>query len=290
VPIWNYQEDAERASDFFRVFLFTPYLENLNYIGYIAVLYILVGLYFILLIVSALLAFAIAKKKNNYPFLVTILKYTYRVLVTILYLPILEYFLSISNCVENFNGDQVHYIFTERECWSGSHLTHAIVGLLMMILFIFPAFAISLTYFERRGDTNEPTARINARAEFLVLIYETVMAFTLTFLNGDQFDYVWIGLMLIGTAILFLKFMLGSPFHKAFFTKVWSTLTALCVWTSLMLFAAKIFERNVFGGSLVAWGLGIPFTVLYVIAARDNRINLLLLNVNKFKNATELQD
>ncbi len=41
-------------------------------------------------------------------------------------------------------------------------------------------------------------------------------------------------------------------------------------------------ENTLFEGSLIAWMIGIPFIVLIVLTNRDHRIDLLLINVNKF--------
>lgn len=57
-----------------------------------------------------------------------------------------------------------------------------------------------------------------------------------------------------------------------------------------MLVFAKIMENTLFEGSIIAWLLGIPFVILIILTNRDHRVDLLLINVNKFQNGQEIQD
>ena len=57
-----------------------------------------------------------------------------------------------------------------------------------------------------------------------------------------------------------------------------------------MLCFAKFMEGTLFEGSIVAWMIGIPFIVLIVLTNRDHRVDLLLINVNKFQSGEDLQN
>ena len=71
-------------------------------------------------------------------------------------------------------------------------------------------------------------------------------------------------------------------------TKMWSLFSALNLWAALMLTFSKIMENMLFEGSVIAWLVGLPFVGYIVVFNRDHRINLLLINTNKFKNQHEV--
>jgi len=96
--------------------------------------------------------------------------------------------------------------------------------------------------------------------------------------------------MVSGSALLFFQFHFTCPFHDEVLTKLWSVLTALNLWTALMLVFAKVLEGVLFEGSVIAWLIGLPFITYIMYIRKDHRINLLLININKFKSPMEIQN
>jgi len=47
-------------------------------------------------------------------------------------------------------------------------------------------------------------------------------------------------------------------------------------------------ENTLFSGTIMAWFVGIPFIILIILTNRDHRIDLLLINVNKFQSGSEI--
>jgi len=82
--------------------------------------------------------------------------------------------------------------------------------------------------------------------------------------------------------IIFFRFYYNSPFYNEKVAKLWSCLMSLNLWTAIMISFAKFMEGTLFEGSLGGYLIGIPFVALIVITSRDHRIDLLLINVNKF--------
>lgn len=144
------------------------------------------------------------------------------------------------------------------------------------------AYVVCICYFECKSSANVPTARTNARANFLLLLYESLMVIALTFMRGKDYHYIILIFILGGSLIIFFKFHFNSPYYNEKVAKMWSCLMSINLWTAIMICFAKFMEGTLFEGSLVAWIIGIPFIVLIVITNRDHRIDLLLINVNKF--------
>lgn len=79
--------------------------------------------------------------------------------VTILYLPLLDYFFSVLSCVNDRSGKLVHSIFTEIACWQDMYILHAVLAIVISILFLAISLTISITYFECRSTSGDPNAR-----------------------------------------------------------------------------------------------------------------------------------
>lgn len=116
------------------------------------------------------------------------------------------------------------------------------------------------------------------------------MVLCFTFLNGYQYQYIILAVMLGGSTVLFVKFHYNSPYYSEIMGKLWSLLVSLNLWTVMMLVFGKIMENTSFQGSIVAWLIGLPFIIIAVFTSKDHRVNLLLINVNKFQNGEEIQN
>ena len=116
------------------------------------------------------------------------------------------------------------------------------------------------------------------------------MVLSLNLMHGNQYQYILLAEILGGSAILFMKFHFNSPYNDETIAKLWSTLMSINLWTAIMLSFSKIMENTLFEGSIIAWMIGIPFIILIVISDKDHRIDLLLINVNKFQNGEEIQN
>jgi len=287
---WNSPKVVKVLHSIVNYFNIVTYLDSTSYDLYVTFFYIGIAILGFSIINIVYVNYAFSRKKFSFNWPIMILKYIATLFVTILYLPFLDYFISIVACVKDNGGNNVHSYFTEVLCWNGMHILHAVFAILGSLIFFCMSIVISLTFFEYKSASNDTTARVSARVNFLMIIYKTLMVICLTFLTGEQFQVLLLALILIGSLILFVKFYFSSPYHNEVVAKVWSTLQALNLWTAVMLVFAKIMENTLFEGSIIAWLLGIPFVILIILTNRDHRIDLLLINVNKFSSGQEVQD
>jgi hypothetical protein len=287
---WNSEKVVKVLHSIVNYFNIVTYLDSTSYDLYVTFFYIGIAILGFAIVNVVYVNYAFSRKKFSFNWPIMILKYIATLFVTILYLPFLDYFISIVACVKDNYGNTVHSYFSEVTCWSGMHILHAVFAIIGSLIFFCMSIVISLTFFEYKSASNDTTARVSARVNFLMIIYKTLMVICLTFLTGDQFQVLLLALILIGSLILFVRFYFSSPYHNEIVAKVWSTLHALNLWTAVMLVFAKIMENTLFEGSIIAWLLGIPFVILIILTNRDHRIDLLLINVNKFSSGQEVQD
>jgi hypothetical protein len=153
---------------------------------------------------------------------------------------------------------------------------------IVSVLFLSISLVVSITYFECRKSATDANARINSRGNFLLLCYQMVLVICFNLMHGEQYQYIILFLILGGSLLLFIKFHFNSPYFNETIGKLWSSLVSINLWTAIMLTFSKFMENTLFEGSLIAWIIGIPFIILIVLTNRDHRIDLLLINVNKF--------
>lgn len=207
-----------------------------------------------------------------------------------LFYPILDIFVSVMTCSKSSGDIYTNVYFSSVQCWKGEHILHAIFGFIAAIVFLETNFVISICYFECKSTSNVPSARVNARANFLVILYHTIMIISFMFMRGEDYHYILLIFIIGGSLLIFFKFHFNSPYYNEKVAKLWSCLMSINLWTAIMLCFAKFMEGTLFEGSIVAWMIGIPFIVLIVITNRDQRVDLLLINVNKFQSGDELQN
>jgi hypothetical protein len=60
------------------------------------------------------------------------------------------------------------------------------------------------------------------------------------------------------------------------------------LWTAISLTAAKLMENKIFEGTILMWIIGIPFIIIFVSTSKNENLNFLLSNINKYANGEEL--
>jgi len=61
------------------------------------------------------------------------------------------------------------------------------------------------------------------------------------------------------------------------------------MWTAFLLVFAMVLEDVLFKGTVIAWIIGLPFIAYIMYDSRDHRMDLLVINSNRFKNGLEIQ-
>jgi len=287
--IWNADDISYRIRETLGYFNIVTYFEKSNWNLYITFFYVGVVIVALAIIDAFYISYSYSRKKVSFAWPVVLLRNVMLLFTTILFLPFLQYFISVLHCVD-YNGIQVHYNFTEIQCWKGIYTLHAIFAILGAIVFIICTLISSLTLFEYKTNPNDPTARVTSRSNCFVNLYQAIMIICLTFLTQTQFTIILMLMILAGSGFIFYKFFFNFPYHDEVVAKLWGILSALNLWTAFMLVIAKICENYIFDGAVIAWFIGIPLIVYLLLVIKDQRLDLLLINVNKFQSGTEVQN
>ena len=134
---------------------------------------------------------------------------------SVLYMPILDVFAFTISCESDANNNIVHQVFKNEICWSSSHIVHGIIAILGIILFYIICMIMALTYFEGRYQISDALARISGRPMAYFFTYELIMILTYSLLEETSSDYIIIGIMLLGSYIVFYRIHIEHPFFNA---------------------------------------------------------------------------
>jgi len=131
----------------------------------IILVYIFIGIVIIAILLFLLLSNRSEKLSKTLP--LNILKLILNLILTILYMPFLDLFISLVICNSNNN----HFVFEEIHCWSGSHAVHSVVALIFFILFYFISILFSFLYFESRLVYTNPNSKLSGFDDFIFKTY-----------------------------------------------------------------------------------------------------------------------
>ena len=80
----------------------------------------------------------------------------------------------------------------------------------------------------------------------------------------------------------FYNFRSQWPYYNDNMNKYLCVLTGIFAWGNICVFIAKVLETAEFSGSLQLYFLGLPLIIGMIIFDKDERIGLLLRNINNF--------
>ena len=109
--------------------------------------------------------------------------------VTVFFLPITEILISMVECEpDSETGELILGLYPEIKCFSGYHLLHGSLALIITLIFVFIALVCSYTLFENQMLTGDPKHVVIRKVKFGLLY-----AKLLSSCHFHSFQQVWIG-------------------------------------------------------------------------------------------------
>ena len=142
------------------------------------------GIVLIVVILILYVSYQFGRQQASFTCPVLFLRTAMSFFITLLFIPILDYYFSILNCI-TVSGQQVHYLFPDQQCWVSFHILHSSIAIIMALIFCVICLITVLTFYECRSISNDPTARYSSRSHFIFLVYQIVMIICLTFMSGN---------------------------------------------------------------------------------------------------------
>lgn len=179
-------------------------------------------------------------------------------------------------------------LFPDVTCWQGTHIIHASFAIIISIIFILIALVVSLTYFESRSTSNDLAAKVTSRADVFIVVMKTILLYVFSFLVRKQFHWFVICLLIVLSTIAYFNYRSNWPYFNDKMNIFFCGLTGLFLWGNLVLLLAKLLETTRFSGALQLYFLGLPLVIGLVIFDRDDRVQLLLTNINNFQRGEDV--
>jgi len=79
-------------------------------------------------------------------------------------------------------GRNSHYVFKDLQCWTGTHIIHGAIAVLISLVFILICLVISLTFFRSTNKSNNAAARSHSRVDVFILLMKLVLTYMYLFL------------------------------------------------------------------------------------------------------------
>jgi len=255
---------------------------------YTIIFFLLLGLILIMILVLTYSYYMTSKKRPTLHWPLLAIRVALYLSSSVLFFPIMDYFISIFSCSENSAGQFVHIYFSDTTCWKGLHLAMVIFAVIIALIFLIITSIVTLTLFEARPVRDNFNSKMNARGLWLLNIHKTILIILFTIFNTAHYQIALITYMVIGATVIFIMFQFYNPFYKEVISKAWSTMAAFNLWTILMLVFAKIMENTEFDECVFVWILGIPLVFLVNIHNIDKKMSYFLINTTKFRNGDEI--
>lgn len=93
---------------------------------------------------------------------------------------------------------------------------------------------------------------------------------------------------MIFSSLTFERFATLRPYHNEKIQRLQLLFRSLAVWSTFVLFIAKLLQPTLFNGGLELWLLGLPLVVGMVFFRRDTHLKLLLVNLTHFQQGEDI--
>lgn len=147
-------------------FQIIDYISNFPWFSYLLVFYLGISLVLLVIIGIVYVTYSISRKRFAYVWPLKALAGFCSIFVTVLFMPLLstpaqplELFVSMVTCVASPQGNRVHSFYDDVRCWQGAHIFHAVMAIVMSVLFVGIALVVTLTFYEAKGFSANAGAR-----------------------------------------------------------------------------------------------------------------------------------
>ena len=145
---WNAGSLLTSLQNIIEFFQVISYFSNFPWATYLVIFYL--GILLVLLVIVDIIyvLYSMARKKFAVIWPLKALTSFCSIFVTVMFLPLLKLFVSMISCHKNDDGVFVHNYYVEERCWEGLHILHAIMAVVVSIVFIMISLIVTLTFYD----------------------------------------------------------------------------------------------------------------------------------------------
>ena len=286
--LWKKEVLFKSISKFLSYFQTVVFFNNTEL--YIVFFYIMMAVVLGVVVDVGYVAYIISSKnKSGAVWPMRLLRSVVSYIVTVLFNPMVEYFLAILECSDhdeegNDLGYYQNYNVDDMECWYNVHFSVMCVeGILITIIFVLICTVVMTIFYEQKTSMDKEEAKTSSYADLTSLFVKIVLILIYSFLVWTK-SYHWI-VVPATTLTCFLQFYVywtERPFYDERTNMAFFIHTGIVFYSTVVLFLLKVLENSAFDGGIFILFIG-GFMVSYIIITqKDTRFKLLLMNINKF--------
>ena len=286
--LWKKEVLFSSISKFLSYFQTVVFFNNTEL--YIVFFYIMMAVVLGVVVDVGYVAYIISSKnKSGAVWPMRLLRSVVSYIVTVLFNPMVEYFLAILEC-SNFNEEGVelpyyqNYNVDDMHCWTNVHFTiMCIEGVLITIIFVLICTIVMTIFYEQKTSMDKEEAKTSSYADLTSLFVKIVLILIYSFLVWTK-DYHWI-VVPATTLTCFLQFYVywtERPFYDERTNMAFFIHTGIVFYSTVVLLLLKILESSEFDGGIFILFIGGLLVSYIILTQKDKRFSLLLMNINKF--------
>ncbi|CAD8158603.1 unnamed protein product [Paramecium octaurelia] len=285
--VWQNKAYSDLINLLLKYFTITIQVKNVGINTYLTVFYICLGLIVLSIILILLLAFVIKNQKLQTPPLL-LLKYLLKIILTIGFWPIVRMQFGLLACEYNKQGTYVMMFEQSEECWTSEYYIHAVVAIIGLIVTLLFSMLMAFLTYESRHAGQDASAMRNGRSSALLLLYVFVQIMVYQLLPTPQYTIIIIFVFLIGSAWIFISTHLDQPYYDTFIQRIQSILSAVNLWTIIMMLYSYSFDGQTFQKTVQAWLIGVPLIIGILAVRQQKTVDLFVANLKKLKNGRQI--
>ena len=286
--LWKKEVLFSSISNFLSYFQTVVFFNNTEL--YILFFYIMMAVVLGVVVDVGYVAYILSSKnKSGAVWPMRLLRSVVSYIVTVLFNPMVEYFLAILECsnydeegkllpyYQNYNVDDMH-------CWTNAHFTVMCVeGIFITVIFVLICTVVMTIFYEQKTSMDKEEAKTSSYADLTSLFVKIILILIYSFLVWTK-DYHWI-VVPATTLTCFLQFYVywtERPFYDERTNIAFFIHTGIVFYSTVVLLFLKILENAAFDGGIFILFIGGFMVSFIIITQKDNRFKLLLMNINKF--------
>jgi hypothetical protein len=181
------------------------------------------------------------------------------------------------------SGNKINFYAPTITCWAGAHYVHVILSIIVSIAFVLICVIVQLTYYETKTSTHNQSAKSSSKSDVFMLLCKIISVLLFGFIENKSSQWILIIVIFFLSAFMFISYYEERPYYSDKIMKVYLVCTGLYLWTITCLLLGKILEFSFFNGSLPMFFLGTPIIIAIILTNYDNKLSILLTNINKFQ-------
>ena len=239
---------------------------------------VLLIILFLIIIYFVFLMIQISIRKENYKFfekLIVFTRITMPFLTILLYIPIMELFLSPLNCRNN----HINLRTDEVQCWKAAHLIIVLVSLIGIILYSIIVSLLTFFYFYP-FVTSKVSIKLNSSVDIILLLIKFIYLIQKIFIKDE---YISITILLILSIFLVYSQDKDPIYNNKNLELFLNLRNILICWTYFVLLLAKICYNSHIKTMIYLLIAGYPlviFTYVMYFSEKNNQINFNHTTIN----------